>query len=251
MHIQYRLHGRVLSVHLRYSTICTMLVRQFNVALFAGVTFACFATSTHIDHFVLTFVSLFDSDSRYFLAFCSSLLLYTKNAIHPHSTLLSAERSKSPSASLLYASVESANCLEYKLYLVTCERFSVHWVNQTTTSTPVWSVFWLTVRSNIDLQFTGYCVLNCCVGEGILMSRNHQQKRLRNHQRSRCVVVQEGHSNPSGLCCLIIMLSYSMIICAKTGKTIMRGIPVMSVSHLRVKIWSMDFILYIFDHVYP
>jgi hypothetical protein len=43
------------------------------------------------------------------------------------------------------------------------ERFSVHWVNQTTVSTPVWSVFWLTVRSDIDLWFTRFCVLNCCV----------------------------------------------------------------------------------------
>ena len=77
-------NGRVVSVHLRYSTVCTMLERWFDIALFAGVTFVCFAKSMHIDHFVLTFVSLFDSDSHYFLSFCSSLLLYTKNAINPH-----------------------------------------------------------------------------------------------------------------------------------------------------------------------
>ena len=126
------------------------------------VTFVFFK-STHIDHFMLTFVSLFDSDSHYFLAFCSPLFLYTKDAINPHSSLLSAVRSKSPSSSWLYASVEPASCLEYKLYLVTCKRFSVHWVNQTTVSTPVWSVFWFTVRSDIDLQFTCSCMLNCCV----------------------------------------------------------------------------------------
>ena len=126
MHVQYGLHGTVVSVLLLYSTVCTMLVRQFKVALFAGVIFVCFAKSTHIDHFVLTFVSLFDSDSHYFLSFYSSLLLYTKNAINPHSTSLLAVRSKSPSPSWLYASVESASCLEYKLYLVTCKRFSVH-----------------------------------------------------------------------------------------------------------------------------
>ena len=113
LHVQYRLDGRVVSVHLRYRSVCTMLVRQFDVALFAGVTFACLATSTHIDHFLLTFVSVFDFDSCYFLAFCSSLLLHTKNAIHPHSSLLSAVRSESPSPSLLYASIESASCLEY------------------------------------------------------------------------------------------------------------------------------------------
>jgi hypothetical protein len=78
MHIQYGLYRRVVSVHLRYSTICTMLVRWFNIALCAGVTFACFAMSTHIDRFVLTFVSLFDSDSGYFLAFFFSLALYDK-----------------------------------------------------------------------------------------------------------------------------------------------------------------------------
>jgi hypothetical protein len=112
LHVQYGLHGTVFSVHLRYSTVCTMLVRQFNVALFTGVTFVCFAKSSHIDHVELTFVSLFDSDSHYFLSFCSSLLLYMKKAIHPHSTLLSAVRSKSPYPSLLYASIESASCLQ-------------------------------------------------------------------------------------------------------------------------------------------
>jgi hypothetical protein len=85
--------------------------------------FVCFAKSMHIDHLVLTVVSLFDSDSHYFLAFCYSLLLYTKNAINPHSTLLSAVRSKSPSPSCLLASIEPpASCLEYKLYSVTCKR---------------------------------------------------------------------------------------------------------------------------------
>jgi hypothetical protein len=75
MPVQYGLHGTVVSVHLRYSTVCTMLVRQFDVAPFTGVTFVCFAKSTHIDHFVLTFVSLFDSDSHNFLYFFS-LALY-------------------------------------------------------------------------------------------------------------------------------------------------------------------------------
>ena len=120
----------------------------------AGVPFVCFAKSMF---FFLTLTHTTTS------SLFSSLLLYTKNAIHPHSTLLSAVRSESPSPSWLYASVESASCLEYKLYSVTCERFSVHWVNQTTVSTPVWSVFWLTVRSDIDLWFTRFCVLNCCV----------------------------------------------------------------------------------------
>jgi hypothetical protein len=48
-----------------YSTVCAMLVPEF---IHRWVTFVCFAKSAHIDHLVLTFVPLFDSDSHYFLA---------------------------------------------------------------------------------------------------------------------------------------------------------------------------------------
>ena len=134
------------SVHLVYSTFCTMVgvalpyqvhvhaawygsfctpgvqyclyhagatIQRFPGCIDCCVTFICFAKSTHIDHFVLTFAFLFDSDSHYFLSFYSSHLLYTKSAINPHSTLL-------PAAYWLYACVESASCLEYKQFLVTC-----------------------------------------------------------------------------------------------------------------------------------
>jgi hypothetical protein len=128
MHVLYRLHGTVVTAPaVQYPLYqAGRTIQRCPVHIHWSVTFVCFAKSTHIDHFVLTFVSLFDSDSHYSLAFCSSLLLYTKSAINPHSTLLSAVRSQCPSPSWLYASVESASCLEYKLYLVTCKRFSVH-----------------------------------------------------------------------------------------------------------------------------
>jgi hypothetical protein len=72
------------------------------------------------------------------------------------------------------------------------------------------------------------------------MSRNPEQKRrLRSHQRSMCVVFQEGHSNPcpqpvdrvleltcmrsrhSGSLCLTVMLIYNMIFCTNAGITVM------------------------------
>jgi hypothetical protein len=140
-----------------------MLVRQFDVAQFASRCHIRLFCKVHA-HWPLCvdicFSFLLWLSQLPFFSFSSR---FTKNALHPHSTLLSAVRSKSPSPYWLYAPVESASCPEYKLYSVTCKRFSVHWVNQTTVSTPVWSVFWLTVRSDIDLRFTRFCVLNCCV----------------------------------------------------------------------------------------
>jgi hypothetical protein len=99
----YSLHGMVVSVHLLYSTVCTILQ-----------SLRCL---------ICLYLQSPQSDSHSFLS-CSSLSLY-RNALYPPSTLLYEVRSKSPSPSWLYASVESASCLECKLYLVTCKWFSV------------------------------------------------------------------------------------------------------------------------------
>ncbi len=83
---------------------------------------------------------------------------------YPHSTLLYTVRSTSPSPSWLYASIESASCLECKQYLVTCKQFSVFgWVNQTTCQYRYGLCFgWLSGPISI-INSHAYCVLNCCV----------------------------------------------------------------------------------------
>ncbi len=137
------MHGVVVSVHLLYSIVCTILQ----------------SLRCHICLYLQTP----QSDSHSFLS-CSSLSLF-RNAIYAHSTLLYEVRSKSPSSpTYLYASVESASCLAYKLYLVTCKRFSVFWLSKSNhVSIPVWFVFWITVRSDIDHQFTCLLCAQFCV----------------------------------------------------------------------------------------
>jgi hypothetical protein len=69
MHVQYGLHGTVVSVHPLYTIVCTMLVRRFDVAQPNGGCPICLFCEVH--------VFLFDSDSHYyFLAFFFSLALY-------------------------------------------------------------------------------------------------------------------------------------------------------------------------------
>jgi hypothetical protein len=133
----YTLHGTVVSEHLLYSILCTILQ----------------SLRCHIYLYLQTP----QSDSHSFLS-CSSLSLF-RNAIYPHSTLLYEVSRKSPSSpSWLYASLESASCLEYKLYSVTCKQFSVLWLSKSNhVSILVWIVFWMTVRSNINHWFT--CLL--------------------------------------------------------------------------------------------
>ncbi len=125
----------------------------------------CFSTPAvqYCYHFAVIIEVVFANSSIRFsllsLLFSPLSLSLFRNAIYPHSTLLYEVRSnKCPSSpSWLYASVESASCLEYKLYLVTCKQFSVLWLSKSNQhmSIPVWFVFYLTVKS--DHRFT--CLL--------------------------------------------------------------------------------------------
>ncbi len=134
-----RQHGTVVFIHPVYSrTVRTMVGPVSHYCIVCMGTLPCTVVSVHpLYSIVCTILQSLryhiclylqpppQSDSHSFLS-CSSLSLF-RNAIFARSTLLYEVKSKSPSSpSWLYAlSVESASCLEYKLYLVTCKRFSV------------------------------------------------------------------------------------------------------------------------------
>ncbi len=165
MHVQYGLQGTAASVHPLYSTVFTMLVQRFDIVQVASITVShLFVFRKDHAHLPLGVDICFSFWLWLTLLPCFlyfSLALYKKCNKSSFYFAFCSKRQK-PSSFLVITfrwvcQLSGIQTILGNLWeVLSLLSKSNHGVNTS-------MVCVLVVRSNIDLRFTRYCVLNCCV----------------------------------------------------------------------------------------